>query len=667
MKKVILFLSLAFLLVGCVEITDDPANKNPEIELQNEGQLEQIYEETEELEDIKFTVVLKNFEENEIDLETVTISWFHGNSEIESSKNQFTHLVEIKSTLNLSVKVVVSYEKDGKTTLLEESKVINVIEKPTQIILKNNISDDHILKLKLGADNTIIYNAEIIGNLTHKNATWIIQKRDENMGIIEEEKILVNLQDDMIIENNIGKLTLEYNFDSIGIYLINLEIGKYNSNDQHVSFDYEFEISNSGELTQVSNFTNRKLQVGKVPEKLGEGTYNWYLNGQIMIENTNKLEIIHENNDIGGYLYYVEFSPNNSELPTVKTEPILVVNAIPVGSLDELLLAINEKVKAVVLTNDILNVSKTININHEMTIVGNNHTIKSTGISIILNINSNNVYFKDIIIDQSSRYNIVYNRANNGYLENVILANPGTGGGLTDLSAGLFVNQSEVTVKNLTISNGTNTGVRIDSPYNVDNVKKSILTVLGTFKHNGVFLPIGSGNSYKKDIEVKALGFVEFVLPLQSNIDGGGMAIRRWSNESERLSWTLNDPNKTLYDKGEALDVAGITIDVKGAGHEIQGDLELVYMFLEMFDQYGTIEISNLDDEIISTYYILGFKNEETQNLDYEFGEDLLLYSSSIENPNYVRPILPTEIGQYKVRISIGGELDLGFFNIYIR
>ena len=40
MKKVILFLSLAFLLVGCVEITDDPANKNPEIELLNEGQLE---------------------------------------------------------------------------------------------------------------------------------------------------------------------------------------------------------------------------------------------------------------------------------------------------------------------------------------------------------------------------------------------------------------------------------------------------------------------------------------------------------------------------------------------------------------------------------------------------------------------------------------------------
>ena len=77
MLKKLLIIITVLLIVGCEEITEDyNQRQQPAIELVNKGELIQIYDENVELEDVAFTVVFKQFTENAIQLENVTIHWY---------------------------------------------------------------------------------------------------------------------------------------------------------------------------------------------------------------------------------------------------------------------------------------------------------------------------------------------------------------------------------------------------------------------------------------------------------------------------------------------------------------------------------------------------------------------------------------------------------------
>lgn len=661
-KKALFLFILLIPLIGCEEITPIPSTKDVEIEFQIDGDLEQYYEENEDLKDVKFTIIFKNLKENNLTEKDLTIKWYLGNIEQTDNLNKKELIVIVNKTMEEEVKATVEYKKNNEDKKLELEEVVKVNIKPTQILLKNNINNDYII------DTTTIkkveYEATISGNLKHKNGQWIVIERNNNLEEINRETFDINLEEDMIVENNIGKISKEFEFDNDGNYMIYFIIGKYQSNYQHFILTYEnLNLELEGIQIQDSNYTSRTLKLNNNPNNLNNGTIKWYLNGN-SIDNDNNYSFIHNDLSIGGFLYQVEYIPNDESKEIIKSKPLLIVNGKIIYTKEELNNEINNKTKAIILNSNI-ELSNTLNINYELTIVGNGYTISSPGIDKIIEVISNNVYFYDLIIKESRKYNLIYSNVNNGYIEKVIFENPGTGGSITDLSAGLFVNASEVIIKDVTIKNGTNTGIRIDSK---EGKKKAILTIYGSFNYENIFLPIASGNSKKDNIEVNAKGFVLFVIPLQSS--DGGEAIRRWSNESDAVIWTLNNPNKTNYNPEDIIDVYGITIDIKLGTMQINANLDFVYTFLKLFNQYGTLEIYNLDDELINKYYIVdatvNYDDDTNPYKDYEVGQDKLIYSLDNNKDDLVRPILPKGKGTYRIKITIGDELYLGFFEINI-
>ncbi len=696
MKKIFLLVALLLVLVGCEEVTVDPTTKLVEVDLVvKSGDLIQFYLDSEDhgnLEDVTFEVVFKNLLENNLTEDDFTIKWFENEDEVVSNLNKKTYKVIVRTTMEKTIKVEASYNKAGKSETLIDSRNISVSEKPTQVTI-NNEFNTHIEKLLYGGTNELKYQAVLNGNLTHKEAIWTIEYRN-NKNEVTKDEVVVDLTSKGFPKEGIAYLDLDYVFDQVGEYVIQLKAGKYESNFRFVVVSYgpfNLTIHENDTLVQTNDYQDRTLIVGAAPESLGEGEYHWYLNGEL-IEGENEQQLIHSDNSIGGYLYYVEFVPKDDIFETIKTDPILIVNGVEVANLDEFYSAYDNKTEAIILTNDINygsgrnpnpEADNSIKIDYPFTLYGNGYEFETGGINIIFNITSDNVYFSNLTISESNKYSVHYNNVKNGYLENVSFVNPGRGGSMTSLSAALYVNTSEVIIKNTSISGATNTGIRIDSPGATQD-KKSILTILGTFDHGGTFLPVASGNSKRENVEVRSEGFVDFSIPLQASLDGeeGEFAIIRWSNEEEAVSWTLNQPTNWKYLPGEYLDIHGITIDVRLGellgGGPIQGDLDMVYIFLDMFRQYGTIEIFNLDNESIGKYYVVGYQKDslvkyynETNALEvpegyYEFASDKLLYSSDTEGNNPVKIEVPSIVGEYRVRITVGDALDLGYFTIQI-
>ncbi|MFA5560936.1 MAG: hypothetical protein WC964_04090 [Acholeplasmataceae bacterium] len=668
-KYLVLCVTLLFVLVGCIEIIDNEV-KSPEITLTNVGELNQLYEETEELDDITFTLVLRYFEDNELSMDDLTITWYEGSAVVAT--NTLTHFVEIKHTLNLNVRVTVKFTLKGVAKTLTEEAVITVTERPTQVSISNNIDNStHQINAVIGEDSGIVtYTAILRNNLSHTTASWIIVKRDEFMREIDSMEFIVNLVEDMIVENNEGKIELEIDFNEYGVgnYLIYLQVGKYQSNFQHYIFTYDkLVLSLDGVAVQSTEITARELSVNTLSETIGTGVYKWFVNGTEIEIIENEQIFVHEDETIGGFLYHVEFHPDNTSLPVQISDPVLIVNVLPVGTVEELKNALDEEVGAVILTADIT-LTNTIEIDYPFTLIGNGHTILSEGIERLIDVReTENVYFMDLVLRNSNRYHLRYHLSTNGYVENLTFIKPGMTGGFTDLSAAIYVHSSEITVKNITILEASNTGIRIDSPMTDSTIMPSSLRILGTIETDEmILLPIASGNSLRENVSVSAVGYVAFVLPL-GMLGGGESAIIRWSDESEAISWALNNPNKTEYIVGEEIDVAGITIDVKLPGMDFNGDLSFVYLFLDMFGQHGTMEILNLDLEQQGIYYIIGHNNNgDYDDLEYEFGEDKLLYASDSAGTVYVRPVLDLEPGEYLIKITIGGEMDLGNFKIDI-
>ncbi|MCK9234911.1 MAG: hypothetical protein WC225_03500 [Acholeplasmataceae bacterium] len=670
MKKILFTIALLFLLVGCVEIDPNPTVRSPEIELTNVGELNQLYEETEELDDITFTLVLKYFQDNELTVEDLSITWYEGSQVV--AEDTLTHFVEIKHTLHLNVRVVVQFRLKGENKELSAEAIISVTERPTQVTITNGVNEHaHQINAVLGTDEEpVTYTATLTNNLSHHSATWIIVNRDINMKEVNRVEHVMILSEEMnYVSSNEGTLSLTIDFEALGVgnYLIYLEVGKYQSNYQHYILSYgEVILFLDGEATQTEEFTSRELSVGPIADALGTGTLMWFVNNVHLDTLDNEYIIEHTEDELGGYLYHVEFHPDQAHLPVQKSDPLLVTNALPVETTAELRQAVADDVPAVVLTKDLL-FTETLTIRHSFTLIGNNHKIESQGIDVVISVSqADNVYIKDLNMEVSNRYHLHYHLSKNGYVENVIFKQPGIMGGMTDLSAALYVHSSEVTIKDITILNADNTGIRIDSPTKDSVIEPSHLIILGYYEPGGVLFPVASGNSVTENVMVSAVGYVDFVLPL-GMIDGSDSAIIRWSSESEAISWSLNTPNQTVYEVNDTVDVVGITIDVRLPGMEIQGDLGFVYMFLDMFPQHGTIEIMNLDQEVLLTYYIIDHNNNgKYDESEYEFGEDLLMYSSDSQGLELVRPTLVVEPGEYLIRVTVGGVMDLGNFKITV-
>lgn len=681
MKKMLygLLVLLSLLVVtACKEVTDDyNKSKKPAIVLKNQGQLAQIYDENSELEDVTFTVIFKNFEENEIDMDTVTIRWYIREILIES----YNDLTEITQVVNapgdISVRVEVTYVLNGETETLEDNALISVMKVPTQILITNSVDQSkHQVSVKLGLESQITFNGTITGNLNHSVVRWVIQRQTSS-----EPELYEDIVAELTKNGSVATTSLVYQFVEKGNYIVTLQTGegqsqdanKYISNSIHINVNFgNFELltTDSKVLSdKVEDYTRELVVTELDPQIAGDGIYEWYLNGEPL--NHQGLTYTHDASSLGGYLYQVKFkSMDTSEILEV-TNPVLIVNGIEVATEEELLTALQEQKEAIILTDDIeyRSESSPLVINYPTTIYGNGHELSSLEIQVFMSITSSDVKLSNLKISRAIRYNLMISNANNVYLENLVFDELGGGGGAGsfldgEFGAALYINKSEVVVNNIEFVAGGLVGIRIDNDMATTPNKTAKLELIGSFKYpedDPLLLPIGSGKSNKDGIEVIANGFDYFALP------AGNITIRRWDNQGSPITWEIYDPQKTDYKSDEYLDLfgVGINIDISFLNLEFSGNdgLDFVKLYISMFKQYGKIEVTSMDnDDILKRYYVVG------QLDSVVYGFDQLAYSLTpqLNIANAIEPKLDLEPGQYRVKVFIGEEFYLGHIIITV-
>lgn len=658
-KYLILVIILVFALSGCrVPEEEKPFDPDSvEVELEHKGNLTQIDENVTE---VKF-----NIKHNQ-DPEKYTpskITWNRNLIDVaEGEEYKYTPISGLLSKTDIYATVTFTVEGE-EYHFKTDTKTIKVsgITASVEIMTTHPGLEGTIVDNVLNDQSTPIeFSALITGGYGEEELSWWIVNEET-----KEEVEAIQFRKNQ---------TFTYQPSSSGLVRVEARLkgNKFISNKIYIRTSYG-KLLLSGQVNELN-----QMEIVSMFNNQLEGTYSWEVLTQskseyevIALENKNSITFDLNTLD-EPKLVRAKFSPNSGE-GVIVSEPVLVSSNYTLVSNElELLDAIANKAKAIKFTADIeytkiddpgeTGTKRPIVINYPVTIIGDNYTLSSLGIFTFIEVRSNNVWFKDIKIDHSSRYNVLVSNSINGYYENVEFIRPGGGSDMLTPGAGLYAYGSHVIVKNIKITQGFNSGLRVEAIYNNDIVTKTAnITILGKFEYKikELVAPIVSVRSKSIDANITAIGFDEFVIPI-----GSGKMIRRWSNDAYGVKWQLQEPYKVQYLPGEKVDFSGIVINVRiGANETTTFGLDFVYLFLNMFKETGTIRITNLNDinNPISEYIIYGY--------DYAIGGDLLLYHDRLGNE--VLPVLPETLGDYQVHIWVGdtqeGEgLYLGYIIVRI-
>lgn len=658
-KYLILVIILVFALSGCrVPEEEKPFDPDSvEVELEHKGNLTQIDENVTE---VKF-----NIKHNQ-DPEKYTpskITWNRNLIDVaEGEEYKYTPISGLLSKTDIYATVTFTVEGE-EYHFKTDTKTIKVsgITASVEIMTTHPELDGTIVDNVLNDQSTPIeFSALITGGYGEEELSWWIVNEET-----KEEVEAIQFRKNQ---------TFTYQPSSSGLVRVEARLkgNKFISNKIYIRTSYG-KLLLSGQVNELN-----QMEIVSMFNNQLEGTYSW----EVLTQSKSEYEVIDlENQNFITFdlntldepkLVRAKFSPNSGE-GVIVSEPVLVSSNYTLVSNElELLDAIANKAKAIKFTADIeytkiddpgeTGTKRPIVINYPVTIIGDNYTLSSLGIFTFIEVRSNNVWFKDIKIDHSSRYNVLVSNSINGYYENVEFIRPGGGSDMLTPGAGLYAYGSHVIVKNIKITQGFNSGLRVEAIYNNDIVTKTAnIIILGKFEYNikELVAPIVSVRSKSIDANITAIGFDEFVIPI-----GSGKMIRRWSNDAYGVKWQLQEPYKVQYLPGEKVDFSGIVINVRiGANETTTFGLDFVYLFLRMFKETGTIRITNLNDinNPISEYIIYGY--------DDAIGGDLLLYHDRLGND--VLPLLPETLGDYQVHIWVGdtqeGEgLYLGYIIVRI-
>jgi hypothetical protein len=658
-KYLILVIILVFALSGCrVPEEEKPFDPDSvEVELEHKGNLTQIDENVTE---VKF-----NIKHNQ-DPEKYTpskITWNRNLIDVaEGEEYKYTPISGLLSKTDIYATVTFTVEGE-EYHFKTDTKTIKVsgITASVEIMTTHPELDGTIVDNVLNDQSTPIeFSALITGGYGEEELSWWIVNEET-----KEEVEAIQFRKNQ---------TFTYQPSSSGLVRVEARLkgNKFISNKIYIRTSYG-KLLLSGQVNELN-----QMEIVSMFNNQLEGTYSWEVLTQskseyevIALENKNSITFDLNTLD-EPKLVRAKFSPNSGE-GVIVSEPVLVSSNYTLVSNElELLDAIANKAKAIKFTADIeytkiddpgeTGTKRPIVINYPVTIIGDNYTLSSLGIFTFIEVRSNNVWFKDIKIDHSSRYNVLVSNSINGYYENVEFIRPGGGSDMLTPGAGLYAYGSHVIVKNIKITQGFNSGLRVEAIYNNDIVTKTAnITILGKFEYKikELVAPIVSVRSKSIDANITAIGFDEFVIPI-----GSGKMIRRWSNDAYGVKWQLQEPYKVQYLPEEKVDFSGIVINVRiGANETTTFGLDFVYLFLRMFKETGTIRITNLNDinNPISEYIIYGY--------DDAIGGDLLLYHDRLGND--VLPLLPETLGDYQVHIWVGdtqeGEgLYLGYIIVRI-
>lgn len=489
------------------------------------------------------------------------------------------------------------------------------------------------------------------GKVTDEKYEWVLEKYDGNELI--DSKVVGNLD------------TLSLSIKEEGEYRLFLKLGKFESNRIDIQVIY-------GKVTALQTILrdsakiklDYKVQVSSQIDKI-----EWFYiakdgtETKLLGKETSEVVFTKEDN-IEGLVYAKVTFKNGYHTITEKT--LVATNFVTVSNEEELFEAVKTADRILVLNDITIQRSETLKIQKPLTMMGlineegKRPTISShVGYKVIIRAESDDVWFKDLIISDSANYNLQYYRAKNGLVENVLFNSCGKGGSYTNPGSGLYVDGGYVKVLSAEVKETNVAGIRVEG---YPDMKGSVHIERGKYIHdNSVWAPIASVRSNYEDLDILAPGYVVLNAPLGNNI------IRVWSSENAEFSWDLIPPSKIEYFDGQVLDMADIKLQANLANEAITLNIDAVYMLMDKLTAKGILQIINAETKEVAIDAII-------EGYDKDLPGDKLVYTYTdrFGQKQVEKPIVITgfEPGKYEVHITIGGGSDtlhLGFITIYVR
>lgn len=649
------FILLLILLLTACKVPEEEKPFDPslvEVSLHSEGNLAQHDEFVTE---VKFSV-----SHNQEKYEPSKIVWTRNLIEVHTGSTfSYTPIAGLLSKTDIFATIYFMIDEIEHKFVTETLTIkVSGITASVEISAVNYDKQTTVIEYTLSSSNEPLeFQAQITGGYGLEELSWWLVNEDSKL------------------ETQVSEFDHQATFNYLPVEKGVLRVEARIKNSKFISNKIYIDSSYGKLLLTKDESDPNKVKISSSFNNNLSGTYSWEVLNQTsdtyeVIPAETELELVVETSAIDQpKMIRAIFKPENS-LEVIISEPILLVGETRVvGNETEFLQALNDKVKTIELSNNILyskvddeNVKNPIKINYPVTIIGNNYELSSLGIFTFIEVTSNNVWFKDLKINHSSRYNVLVSRSDNVYFENVEFIKPGGGSDMLTPGAGIYASGSNVIVKNIIISQAYNSGLRVEAIYQGDTVIKTAnITLLGKYQYNyqELVAPIVSVSSKSSDANITAVGFDEFIIPM-----GGGKMIRRWSNDAYGVKWQLQEPYEVEYLPGAEINFSGIVINVRiGANESTPFGLDFVYLFLDVFKETGTIRVTKpeLIDKVISEYTIYDY--------DRSIGGDFLLYQDKLGNP--IKPTLPHEPGDYQVHIWVGdtekGEgLYLGYIMVRV-
>ena len=559
------------LFAGCAPEDDNqiPEDTEPSLDIVADESL--LTQDENNVKEVQFTAVIKNAEGE--------LHWFVNGVDRNVSSANFAFTPATQGTYTVYCKL-----DRGEQEALESKKLRIVVFGVSMDITVGNAGGEEALEQYVNAVKPVSFHADIknIVGMTEQQAlqklSWYVngEKQENTQGKAEFTYTPDNAEGyyDVYAEVDSGKTPHRSGFKRVYV-----RMGKV-------------ELAYTGNVEQKQGEESEVVFSAQTAGGAVDGQIEWYVNGTLA--GSGKNEFSFKPSGVGAYRI-------GAKVGEIEAEAVYVICGVPVASEEELSAAYSAGAEAVFLTDDIefqaIAGDVQFSIGRTFAIAGNGKRLTSAaGLNILMNVSADNVVLYNLTLADAGKYALQFYRAKDCYVEDVRLESSGY--------AGMHVNRSQVTAKDIVVDGCNYAGVELSHPDydpSAPNDFPAVLTVLGTFTFLDSNRP---APIYTQDNElacrVVSDSFNEFIIV--ASMGGGEMIIRRWCNDGCNIGWTVIPPTKTSYSVGEKFDMSDIVLRVSVCGSSMNFDYEFLLMALD-YEMTLKLDFIGLDGNIKYSWY----------------------------------------------------------------